>query len=529
MNSLRIRRSGWFLLGLALAVGSGCQPPAAPSSGTAPASGSAQTPPRRATGASSAVETSAAAQPERETWEAHYLQDAKVGYAHTAYYRESEQGRPIVKIVTEGTLRLLRFGKSVEQHLREVSWESEDGAVLRFENSVTLGGTPQLTIGAIEGDRATLTLLTAGKSTTETIPWPRGAGGSSAPLESLRRQPPALGETRELRVFLPVFNRVAVVTLRAVRREPTALGRTERELIRVETTAVVEGNPPLESIAWCDDRGEVWKTTYPALRMTTLQTTEQAAQAPGDVRPPDLGASTFVRVDPPLAQGHTLRRVKYRVTLEGGDAAAAFPQRAAQLVRKLPDGAAEITVEAVRPDSPPASVVDPPPKDADRRSTNLVQSDDPTVVKLAAEGAGAEVDPWTTAVKLEAFVRRYLQSVTFSDAFASAADVARDRRGDCTEHAVLLCALLRARGIPARTAVGLVYVEPSAAFGFHMWTEGYFDDRWIALDATVGRGGTSAAYLKVNEASLDGVDPLTAILPVVQLLGRLRIEVLERS
>ena len=42
---------------------------------------------------------------------------------------------------------------------------------------------------------------------------------------------------------------------------------------------------------------------------------------------------------------------------------------------------------------------------------------------------------------------------------ATAAEVARSREGDCTEHAVLLAALARARGIPARVAMGLVYVR----------------------------------------------------------------------
>jgi transglutaminase-like putative cysteine protease len=92
---------------------------------------------------------------------------------------------------------------------------------------------------------------------------------------------------------------------------------------------------------------------------------------------------------------------------------------------------------------------------------------------------------------------------------------------------MLLCALLRARGIAARTAVGLVYVEGSQAFGYHMWTEAWIVDRWMPLDATVGRGGISAAYLKVSDTNFQGVDPLTTLLPVTKLLGRLKIGILE--
>jgi transglutaminase-like putative cysteine protease len=117
----------------------------------------------------------------------------------------------------------------------------------------------------------------------------------------------------------------------------------------------------------------------------------------------------------------------------------------------------------------------------------------------------------------------------FSKAFASAAETARSLTGDCTEHAVLLCAMLRARGIPARTVMGLVYVPQAQSFGYHLWTEAFVGDRWIPLDATVGAGGTSAAYLKLADAHLDGVDSFTAFLPLLQVVGRLKVEVVERQ
>ena len=76
----------------------------------------------------------------------------------------------------------------------------------------------------------------------------------------------------------------------------------------------------------------------------------------------------------------------------------------------------------------------------------------------------------------------------------TASDVARSHSGDCKAHAVYLAALARARGIPARVAVGLVYSDRLAAFGYHMWTEVYIDGRWIPLDGTLGLGGIGAAF-----------------------------------
>jgi transglutaminase-like putative cysteine protease len=74
-------------------------------------------------------------------------------------------------------------------------------------------------------------------------------------------------------------------------------------------------------------------------------------------------------------------------------------------------------------------------------------------------------------------------------------------------------------------AIGLVYVESAGAFGYHMWTEVYLHGRWVPLDATVGRGGTSAAYLKLNDSSLEGASAFSSFLSVAQVLGQLKVSV----
>lgn len=71
--------------------------------------------------------------------------------------------------------------------------------------------------------------------------------------------------------------------------------------------------------------------------------------------------------------------------------------------------------------------------------------------------------------------------------FDIASRVAESRAGDCTEHAVLLTALLRAHGVPARVVLGAAVVlsaKQLSAWG-HAWTE-YFDvKRWQRLDAAL--------------------------------------------
>ena len=144
---------------------------------------------------------------------------------------------------------------------------------------------------------------------------------------------------------------------------------------------------------------------------------------------------------------------------------------------------------------------------------------------MARSVSADETDPWTLACALERAVKQKIRLKNYSTALATAAEVAKSLEGDCTEHAMLLAALCRARKIPARVAVGLVYYPPDRAFAYHMWTEAWLGDRWMPLDATLGRGGIGAAHLKLASTSLSGVNAYADLLPIVQAIGQLELEI----
>jgi transglutaminase-like putative cysteine protease len=130
---------------------------------------------------------------------------------------------------------------------------------------------------------------------------------------------------------------------------------------------------------------------------------------------------------------------------------------------------------------------------------------------------------------MEKYVSKTLTNKNFSTAMASAAEVAERLEGDCTEHAVLLAAMLRAKMIPSRIAVGLVYIEHNHSFGGHMWSEAWLDGKWVPLDATLGRGGIGGAHIKMAQSSFsdDGPAPVLSFLPMMKVLGKMEIKVIE--
>src|SRR5207253_1751979 len=78
----------------------------------------------------------------------------------------------------------------------------------------------------------------------------------------------------------------------------------------------------------------------------------------------------------------------------------------------------------------------------------------------------------------------------------SAREVLRVLRGDCNEHAVLLTALARAAGIPARMVAGAVYLD--GAFLYHAWSELWLG-RWVSADAVFEQMPADATHVKLLE------------------------------
>ncbi|RLB33341.1 MAG: hypothetical protein DRH11_09210 [Deltaproteobacteria bacterium] len=264
---------------------------------------------------------------------------------------------------------------------------------------------------------------------------------------------------------------------------------------------------------WVDKNGSILKEEG-FMGLTVVKSS--AARAPENLERDkgiDLYEIAAISPDRKLPNPSHLGFLKLKI--EGVDTES-FPAKALNSVRqKFNNGVLEIKREAL-PVSAPYTVpfVDPPPwLDPYLKPEFNIESDNGKIKEKALEIRGEDQNPISVSRKLMGWVYRNLEKRPVLS-IPSALEALRTRIGDCNEHATLLTALLRASGIPARLAVGLVYVHDR--FYYHAWTEAYLG-KWVSIDPTLDQMPADATHIKLLEGNLEKQAEIAGLIGEIKL------------
>lgn len=309
-----------------------------------------------------------------------------------------------------------------------------------------------------------------------------------------------------------------VTMTREGRHEIEVFGRT---VTAWKTRTVNSTTPNLPSFDYIDDDGELIRSTVDMGGISIEIAAADKALATAGLDPPELMASTLVKPEFTILKPRKLRKATWVLSLPEGEMPE-LPDSSAQRFERIDAHTARVTVDLDA--NAPAKAGEPKIV-----NTAMIDGADKKVVELAKEATrGIDADKAKRAEAMRRFVRRYIRQADLSVGFASAGEVARARRGDCTEHGVLLAAMCQADGIPARAASGLVYVRDflgkQSVFGYHMWTQVWLDGRWIDLDATLDDVAFDATHILINASHLEGGGSANEMVRLAPLLGRLKID-----
>jgi transglutaminase-like putative cysteine protease len=453
----------------------------------------------------------------REDWYSIRMRGAKVGHAVIRVQRDSADTN-LIYWRSEEAFTLLRNNDRLQQNMILESWEDKSGRIRKWRWSESSTGVERTCQGEATNGGF---LVTLGDGPKTLMPWKTDWRGFFGDYQLLSGMSLQAGQVGEFRGLIPLLNQVGKVTAKVIGLESvdTMLGR--QELTRIDFSMLL-ASQPLQSTYWVDTHGDVVKQSISQFEIIKERTVKEIALAPNDDF--DLYAAFNVSLGREIPDVHEKSTIRYRVKRRSGDPLKGlFVDDHSQSLTRNSDGSLTVRVRRVGKNSKIVTSAVNRPTDGDLSGNSLVEVDHPIIQEMADSVARNGTDPMSIATELEALVHRRIRNKNLSQGFNSAATTAKLLEGDCTEHAVLLAALCRARKIPARVAIGLIYFDGRMAY--HMWNEVWVSERWVPMDATLGRGYVGPGHIKTSVSNLDGIAPFAAMIPLLQLIGDLQIQI----
>ncbi len=261
------------------------------------------------------------------------------------------------------------------------------------------------------------------------------------------------------------------------------------------------------AIAWVDESGDILREEG-ILGMALEKTTQADAFANLPVHPQaDITRLASIEADQIIENPRQTVFLKIRLT--GIDAARFGLHQGRQT---LHGDVLEIVQEKITPRRFLNLGILPKEARNFLKSEPFIESDHPKIIQTLKAIVSAEDRPDTKAKKIIQWIQDNIRQkpvLSIPDALATL----ENKVGDCNEHAVLVAALARAAGIPAKIEAGLVYLD--GRFYYHAWNLLYVG-QWVTADAVFGQMPADATHIRfVSGSPKDQLD----LMPVMDKVG----------
>ena len=412
-------------------------------------------------------------------------------------------------------------GKDVRLTTRETFLERDDGSIVELSYSgVAEAGKTSIT-GAVEGGKVRYLVQSPGEKPKEMeLAWPSETIGPRRAERLLREK----GYAPRTRVQFTMYSFAVSAPVKmdfiAAGKETLRIGGAERAWNRLD----FEGDD-LKGVSrtrWVDDAGAFGKEWDPCLggRSEEACTEAQAAAIEKGVvaQYPTWGNApvTGTVIRPRAVTGAS-------ILVSGHAALAGWPFGGpGQMGARQEGGAVVLTVRVPpRPASPARLPVASKEMAPFLASNYFLDFDAEGMRALAEKASGGEKDAGKAAEAIRAWVGKTLARRPLNAGMAAASTAIARGEGDAVEHAVVVAALCRAVGVPARIVGGLLVAGGYATC--HAWTEAW-TGAWTPLDATQ-ENSCDAMRIRFAESHLNDSSPEAVLLALAGMAASLRLEI----
>ncbi|MBU0987116.1 MAG: transglutaminase-like domain-containing protein [Proteobacteria bacterium] len=438
---------------------------------------------------------------ERDTWMNIFQKGHKIGYSHTTFIR-AEKGYLFKENIN---MRINTMGLVQDINLKTSGKLNPDYTLSAFDFEIGSGRFHFMANGTILKD--ILSIQTQNVDSTQRIEIKLKEKIYMVPalLDAVTASGIKPGDEYSLQVFDPATLGQETVHIRVVGKEDIlSMGKTKRA---TKVLLIFKG---ITQTAWMGEQGGVLKekgilgislerTTRDealyGLPVESSQDLTMAASIPSNLLIDD--ARTLVRLDVEIGG------IQFDdVDLKGGR--QTLNRNVLRIVKEsLADLPAVIETNSLLASE--KKYLEP---------TLFIQSDHPKIKKLTRQIVSAETKPLKKVHKLVDWIQDNIEKrpvLSLPDALSTL----QNRMGDCNEHAVLLAALSRAAGIPAKIEAGLVYLN--GRFYYHAWNLLYLG-RWITVDPLFGQIPADVTHIRFSSGSQKQQLDLMSIIGKIKLI-----------
>ena len=301
----------------------------------------------------------------------------------------------------------------------------------------------------------------------------------------------------------------------------------QHSLLEIISEAKI-GDISMTSTLWTNKSGETLKTYTSAIDIRSFRVERSIAESVRDAIACEKLTKTKIKLKSPIENLASIEKMVFQIGHSVRDPYEIIPGRTHQSVKSITAFSVQVTVFAMKEKSSIPEGVTPEriPDPLCSKPSPVLQYEDDVIKTIAKKFADENTSGKSVLERLRLGVYQWIETKTdYSPFMNGAAEVARERVGDSTEHAMLLAAVVRALGVPSRVALGLVYNESidDPALVFHAWTEVYLKDHWVSIDASIENPNTNASYLKLVDSPLADHNPYAAMLATLTAIQQCEI------
>jgi len=441
----------------------------------------------------------------RDSWMKILQGDRKIGFAHRVFTPTAD-GHTFEETVR---MRINTMGMIQDIKFKTAGRLNPDYTLASLAFDISSGPFKFSVQGTAQGRRLILKTRSIGPERETVIKLEQKPYLINGILGALHASDLATGDKYRYTVFDPATMGQIPVEVTVQGQETVAIMNQDLQATKVSLN--VRG---MTQLAWIDATGDVLKEEG-LLGIRLEKTTPQGALEGLSLQASrDLTKLASVPVEMPIKNPSQLKRLTLAM---GGISRSGLALDGGR--QEVTGNLLTINKESI--DNIRTNALGEIPDDAIAfvKPTSFVQSDHPHIVAKARAIAGPEDTPAAKAEKLVEWVYANIEKrpvLSLPDAISTL----ENRVGDCNEHAVLLAALARAVGIPAKIEAGLVYLR--GRFYYHAWNLLYVG-QWVTADALFGQMPVDVTHIRFTSGSQPDQ------IELMNIIGKLKLRVIKQE